>query len=242
MPAVELDFTGETQRLTDALDPEVAAAAGLTEEEIAAYTDAVAAFDAAAEGLATKTSSINERFYQLETDEEKAALYEEAKPLNEANLALFKKVVDGLLGLEAETPIVPHEWFQHNIALIDETVGYLEAGDVVSAADETGWAINGGGEWYAMNFSEETAAHGDGAYLGVYASLNWGTDKTYEFADVSDASRSLMERYEEEGGDYAGEIAIYQKARDAQAALYKAKVAEEVSVLTAIAGEMQGIG
>jgi hypothetical protein len=241
MPAVELDFTGETARLTEALDADSAAAAGLTEEEIAAYTDAVAAFDEAANTLAMKTASINERYAQAETDEEKAALYEEAKPLNEANLALFKKTVDGLLGLEAETPIVPHEWFLHNVLLIDETVGYLEEGDVVSAADETGWQVNGGGEWYAMNFSEETAAHGDGAYLGTYASLNWGTGKTYEFADVSDATRSITERYEEEGGDYAAEIAIYTAARESQAALLKAKLAEEAALLEALAEEMRAL-
>jgi len=164
----------------------------------------------------------------------------EARALNAKNLALFKKTQDALLGLAAETPIVPIQWYQDNIALIDETVAYLEEGDVVSACDETGWAINAAEEWYSMNFDEETVEHGTDTYLGKYASQNWGTGKTYEYADVSEATRSITDRYEEEDGDFSEEIAIYLTARAAQLKLLGEQAAKELADVQALTSELAG--
>jgi Iap family predicted aminopeptidase len=237
-PALELDFTTQADRLDDTLDKDIATAAGV---DVASYGDAVTAYRAAAETLAEKVTSLNEKFADADTDDERESIRAEARELNAANLAIFKNTQDALLGLSAETPIVPHEWYQENIALIDETIGYLKDGDAASAADETAWAINGAVEWYAMAFDEATVAYMQGTYEGKYGSQNWATGKTYTFADVEKATRSLVARYEEENGDFAEEISIYESAKTAQADLLKQKIADEVASIQELTKQMAAV-
>jgi hypothetical protein len=235
-PALELDFTSQVARLSDSFDENIADAAGA---DTAAYTAAVAAYDEAAGALAAKVKEINTKYAEAKTDEEKEAVIAEAKPLNKSNLDIFKKTQDYLLGLSAETPIVPHEWYQNNISLIDETMGYLEKGDVATAADETAWQINGVSEWYAMAFDRATTERGNGTYQGKYASQNWATDKVYEFADVEDATRSLIARYDEKNGKFDEEIGIYTEAKTIQQNLLKQKITDETSCISELTDMMQ---
>lgn len=46
---------------------------------------------------------------------------------------------------------------------------------------------------------------------GNQDNLYWGTDINFDKADVDDATRSLFIRYDEQGGDFSEEIAIYKR-------------------------------
>ena len=235
-PALELDFAYQAERLSEALDEDTAAAAGADTD---AYNEAVEAYSEAAEELAGKVKEVNERYGDAATDAEKAEIMDEARALNAANLAIFKKTQDYLLGLSAEDPIVPHEWYQNNISLIDETIASLEEGDVAAAADETAWMINGMMEWYAMSFDAATYEHMTGLYTGEYGSQNWGAGKVYEYADVEAATRSLVKRYEEEGGNFAREIRIYEAAKRDQSTLLAQMIADETAHIIELTEDMR---
>ena len=56
------------------------------------------------------------------------AIRAEARALNKENLKIFKFVQDTLLGLMYETPVVPHESPQKNIALMEAVIAALEEG------------------------------------------------------------------------------------------------------------------
>ena len=73
-------------------------------------------------------------------------------------------------------------------------------------------------EWYAMYFSPEVIAIQDDMLWGEdnQDNLYWGTDIGFTKADVDAATRSLFVRYEEDGGDFSQEIAVYQAAIQAQ--------------------------
>lgn len=73
-------------------------------------------------------------------------------------------------------------------------------------------------EWYAMYFSPEVIAIQDDMLWGAdnQDNLYWGTDIGFTKADVDAATRSLFVRYEEDGGDFSQEIAVYQAAIQAQ--------------------------
>ena len=84
--------------------------------------------------------------------------------------------------------------------------------------DEYAWTVNNVLEWYAMYFSPEVIAIQDDMLWGAdnQDNLYWGTDIGFTKADVDAATRSLFVRYEEDGGDFSQEIAVYQAAIQAQ--------------------------
>ncbi|MDR0905308.1 MAG: M28 family peptidase [Oscillospiraceae bacterium] len=234
-PAVELDFGYQAERLRDSFNEETAA---LYADGGAEFTAAVDKYAAAASTLTAKIDDVNARYLAATTADERTAIMAEGKELNRKTLAIFKSTQDALLAVSAETPIVPHEWYQSNLELIGETVAYLEAGDVQSAVDETAWAINGIAEWYPMFFDEATVAHIRGAYAGEFAPLNWAQGKTLPLADVQAATRLITARYEESGGDFSDEIAIYVTAITEQAELYAELLVSEAAAINALAEDM----
>ncbi|MDR0917080.1 MAG: M28 family peptidase [Oscillospiraceae bacterium] len=234
-PAVELDFGYQAERLRDSLNAEIAT---LYADGGAAYLAAIEKYTTAADALTAKIDDINARYLAAATADERAEIMTEGKALNRTTLAIFKSTQDVLLAVSAETPIVPHEWYQSNIELIRETVAYLEAGDVQSAVDETAWQINGIAEWYAMFFDEATVAHIRGAYAGEFAPLNWAQGKTFTLADVQAATRLITAAYDETNGDFSTAIAIYNAALIEQVGWYAAILVRETEAINALADEM----
>ena len=65
--------------------------------------------------------------------------------------------------------------------------------------------------------------------------LYWGTDINFDKADVDAATRSLYVRYDDKGGDFTEEIAIYEKAIETEKAKLAAKAQAEAEAMAGLA-------
>lgn len=232
LPAFYLDFTSQYDRLMNALNEKICLAAGADAE---AYKNAVKKLGSAAEKAKQRILDLNIRYANAvkEGADPKLidAVRDEGRNLNFKNLQIFKFAQDAFLGLMYEEPVVPHEAPQKNIEQMEAVIEALERGDVVTAADEYAWKVNSVFEWYEMYFSPEVMdVHYDMFYSEANGhNLFWGTNKAFVPAEVSKATRSLMLRYEDEGGDFAEEIAIYKKAIIDQGKVLKDLMAKEIN-------------
>ena len=167
------------------------------------------------------------------------ALLAEGRTLTARNLEAFRFAqTGGLLGLMYERPIVPHEAPQENILLEQTIVDLLAQGEVQTAADEYAWQVNNVLEWYAMYFSEAVIAAQDDMMWGSgnTENLYWGTGISFDKSDVDAATRSLMARYDEVGGDFSEEIAIYEAAIAVETESLTAKTVSEIAAMETLAG------
>jgi Iap family predicted aminopeptidase len=243
-PALELDYAAQAERLADALDEELGEAQGV---DVSGYADAVAAYGEAAGEAWESVSAVNERYARARADgagqDELDAIFAEGAALNVQNLQIFKDTQAGLLSLVYETPVVPHEGPQENISLINETVAYLNEGDVVSAVDESAWQINGVNEWYVMYFSKEVTDYSREMFIGDYNADNlfWGAGRQFGWAMVDDAVRGITAKYEEEAADFSTEIAAFEAAAADQATLFKQLVDKEIVDIRALTDALNAL-
>lgn len=237
-PALYLDYTSQYDRLLAALDEELCTAAG---GDASAYQAALLELKVSAESakqeLLDLNSSFNDAVISGAAPEKIDSLKAEAKILNAKNLKAFKYAQDELLGVMYEKPIVPHEAPQENIRLMQEIISCLKAGDVVTAADEYAWQVNNILEWYSMYFSPEVIDQQNDMFWGKgnQDNLYWGTGKNFAPANVEEATRALMDKYEVVNGDFSAEIAIYEKAIQDQQVIYKNLVTKETSSIKKLA-------
>ena len=108
---------------------------------------------------------------------------------------------------------------------------------MATAVDNYAWTVNNVLEWYAMYFSPEVIAVQDNMFWGEdnQDNLYWGTGKGFTKADVDAATRSLMARYDEVGGDFSAEIDIYSKSIEAQREILTSLVAQEIEAIQQLA-------
>lgn len=236
-PALYLDFTAQADRLLAAVSEETMAQAGA---DVEAYRAALEQFSAAASAMKEKVVSLNADYAQAREagDEQKMAeLRETGKTLTAQNLAVFAYAQKHLLGLMYERPIVPHEAPQENIELCEAIIASLEEGDVAKVVDEYAWTVNNVLEWYAMYFSPAVIAIQDDMNWGEgnQDNLYWGTDINFDKADVDDATRSLFIRYDEQGGDFSEEIAIYKAAIEVEQSRLADHAAQETAAMSELA-------
>ena len=130
-------------------------------------------------------------------------------------------------------------------AMIDS--GYQPENDIVfclHGAEEWGssytqydWTVNNVLEYYAMYFSPEVIAIQDDMHWGEgnQDNLYWGTGINFTKADVDAATRSLYQRYDEQGGDFSQEIAVYEAAIQAQTELLKELGTKEIGAMEQLA-------
>ncbi len=231
LPACYLDFSSQYDRLLSALNEDVSMAAGA---DVEGYKKALEKLSKAADLAKEKIFDVNIRYANaLKSGAEQSlidTLRTEGRVLNSENLRIFKFVQDAFLGLMYEEPVVPHEAPQRNIEEIEAVIEALESGDVVTAVDEYAWMINSVFEWYEMYFSPQVM---DVHYDMFYGDANrnnlfWGTNKAFVPAKVSEATRSLFLRYDEENGDFTKEIGIYKKAIKDQREVLKDLMAKEI--------------
>ena len=237
-PALYLDFTAQYDRVLASMDEDLMTEASV---DTADFRAALEELNTAAGAMKERVEAVNSAYLQAreENDTDKmASLRAEGKALTGRNLEAFAYAQKHLLGLMYERPIVPHEAPQENIQLCRDIIACLEDGDVATAVDEYAWTVNNVLEWYAMYFSPEVIAIQDDMLWGQdnQDNLYWGTDIGFTKADVDAATRSLFLRYDEEGGDFSEEIAVYRSAIQAQLRLLEELGGQEVGAMRTLAG------
>lgn len=236
-PALYLDFTSQYDRIAASLDEDLMAEVGV---DMAEYKAALENLKTAAEAKKAQVEEVNAAYLEArekgETDK-LADLWQQGRTLTEQNLKAFEYAQKHLLGLMYERPIVPHEAPQENIQLCRDVIDCLKTGDVQTAVDEYAWTVNNVLEWYAMYFSPETIAVQDDMLWGEdnKDNLYWGTDIGFTKADVDAATRSIYDRYDEKGGDFSKEIAVYEAAVKAQTQILKDLGSEETQSMKELA-------
>ena len=236
-PALYLDFTAQYDRILASIDEEAMAAAGV---DMAAFHTALEELNTAAQAMTERVKALNRDYLKAREDGDSAAmekLWAEGKELTAQNLQAFEFAQKNLLGLMYERPIVPHEAPQENIQLCQDIIACLEQGDVVTVVDELAWTVNNVLEYYAMYFSPEVIAIQDDMHWGEgnQDNLYWGTGINFTKADVDAATRSLYQRYDEQGGDFSQEIAVYEAAIQAQTELLKELGIKEIGAMEQLA-------
>lgn len=229
-PALYLDFTAQYDRILASLDEELLTRVGV---DMDAYHTALESLKETAQAMSEEICSVNEAYAEARNAQDTAKmeeLWNRGRELTAQNLTAFAYAQKHLLGLMYERPIVPHEAPQENITLCENIISCLEEGQVATAVDEYAWTVNNVLEWYAMYFSPEVIAIQDDMLWGESNADNlyWGTGKSFAKADVDQATRSLYTRYEEEGGDFSQEIAVYQKAVEAQSEILLQLAQQEI--------------
>ncbi len=260
-PALQLDYTAHYDRLMDAIDEETALAYGVDYD---GYIAAAKAYKEAAEDAFGAVDALNKAYFALlsngngtgagsgngetadnsgDLESDLESIWAAARDMNKKNLALFKLTQDKILGLMYERPIVPHEAAQENLMLMQEIIALLKDGDVQTAVDEYAWQINNVEEWYAMYFSPEVTKIGYDMFYSPDNKHNlfWGSGKEYLPAEVEEATRSLVARYDEQGGKFAKEIAVYEASIEAQKIEYKKRVSQEIADLYTLTQALKGI-
>lgn len=236
-PALYLDFTAQYDRILASIDEEAMAAAGV---DMAAFHTALEELNTAAQAMTERVKALNRDYLKAREDGDSAAmekLWAEGKELTAQNLQAFEFAQKNLLDLMYERPIVPHEAPQENIQLCQDIIACLEQGDVVTVVDELAWTVNNVLEYYAMYFSPEVIAIQDDMHWGEgnQDNLYWGTGINFTKADVDAATRSLYQRYDEQGGDFSQEIAVYEAAIQAQTELLKELGTKEIGAMEQLA-------
>jgi len=236
-PALYLDFTAQYDRILASIDEEAMAAAGV---DMAAFHTALEELNTAAQAMTERVKALNRDYLKAREDGDSAAmekLWAEGKELTAQNLQAFEFAQKNLLGLMYERPIVPHEAPQENIQLCQDIIACLEQGDVVTVVDELAWTVNNVLEYYAMYFSPEVIAIQDDMHWGEgnQDNLYWGTGINFTKADVDAATRSLYQRYDEQGGDFSQEIEVYEAAIQAQTELLKELGTKEIGAMEQLA-------
>ncbi len=237
-PALFLNFTSQYDRLFEAFDEEFCFETGADSDAyIAALNDLNSAADHAKQEIIDLNKKYNAAVIAGADTKEIDQLMAKAKALNKKNLKAFQYAQKQLLGLMYERPIVPHEAPQENIQLMQEIIGCLVEGDVVTATDEYAWQVNNVLEWYSMFFSPEVIAQQNDMFWGKdnQDNLFWGTDINFTPANVEAATRGLMEKYEVQNGDFSAEIAIYDKAIKEQKEVYRNLIAKETMAMKTLA-------
>lgn len=232
-PALYLDYTAQYDRILSSMDEALMAEAGV---DVEAYKAALEELNIAAQDMADRVREVNDGYAAARTEGDTAAmadLWAQGRALTAKNLAAFQFAQKNLLGLMYERPIVPHEAPQENIQLCRDIIACLETGDVATAVDEYAWTVNNVLEWYAMYFSPEVIAIQDDMLWGEdnQDNLYWGTDIGFTKADVDAATRSLFVRYEEVGGDFTQEIAVYEAAIRSQSQILADLGAKETQAM-----------
>lgn len=232
-PALYLDFTAQYDRILSSMDEALMEESGV---DVEAYKAALEELRIAAQDMAGRVREVNDGYAAARSEGDTAAmadLWAQGRALTAKNLAAFQFAQKNLLGLMYERPIVPHEAPQENIQLCRDIIACLETGDVATAVDEYAWTVNNVLEWYAMYFSPEVIAIQDDMLWGEdnQDNLYWGTDIGFTKADVDAATRSLFVRYEEVGGDFTQEIAVYEAAIRSQSQILADLGAKETQAM-----------
>ncbi len=240
MPALQLDFTASADAMADYLDEE---AAEIAETDLTAYKDGIEAMRAAGEEQNAKIKDLNDRYIKAvadgAADEELEALYTEGRELNAKTLKAFRYVQDNFIDVIIAGEVGAfHSAYQANVSALNAVIAALNEGNISdgeSGALDIAYEINYGGEYGKYYFSKEVADKVEKMLSTPETQRNYATGRGFIFADTGDASRSLIEKAEEENPDVSEETKIYETALEAQKKLYKEEIAKEADAMKGFA-------
>lgn len=240
MPALQLDLTASADAMTDYLDEE---AAEIAETDLTAYNEGVEAMRTAGEEQNARIKDINDRYIAAiadgASDEELEALYTEGRELNAKTLKAFRYVQDNFIDVIIAGEVGAfHSAYQANVLALSAVTAALDEGNISdgeSGALDVAYEINYGGEYGKYYFSREVADKVEKMLSTPETQRNYSTGRGFTFADTGNASRSLIEKAEDENPDVSEEKAIYEKALEAQKKLYTETIEKEAEAMQGFA-------
>lgn len=243
-PGLELDFTNQYERISESLDEEICASA---EVDLTEYQGVLEEFNAVALEKYNQILQLNTIYAQKAaegaSEEELSEIMQVASDANKINLKVYKMIQDEFLKISAESPIVAHEKFQENIALLTESIEKLEESDVNYVVDELLWQVDGVLEWYNYYFSKPVIDHMTAQLFApeYQDNLFWGTGKILPNTDLYDVSQSLMGKYDMPEEDFTQEISVMEAEIEKQKTYLAEWIQKETQALKEITSELQKI-
>jgi Iap family predicted aminopeptidase len=212
-PALMLDFSNTCTALENALNVDLADAAGA---DTAAYLEALGQLKTAASSLHEKAEQINAAYAEAYANEDQVAMAKlraEGTALNTLQLKAFKQVQDQFIGIVTVWDvIIKHEGASDNIAILTEIINALNNGQITNAegtgALDIAWNLNGALEYRYYLFTREVVDENIAMLFDATNPGNtfWGKDKVVPITDTADGLAAASV------GDIASALTVYNQA------------------------------
>lgn len=232
-PALKLDFSLRCDELENAIQDHEA----LYEQvgiEVADYEKALEALRNAGEVFTQKADEINNEFEQaVKAGKDTSAIMEKAIAFNKQGLAAYRYLQDTFLGMGGDGDVyIFHEIVQDNIKVLDTVIENLEKGDI-DAVLENAYAINGGIEYTAYQFSNQTTEELLNTSFCEYVTDNRAYGKKIARVDVYEATHAIITGTNSEG--FKDELALYESERDRLLPLLEQYMNQEIKGMDELA-------
>jgi Iap family predicted aminopeptidase len=244
-PALELNLARQSPRLSDSIDEQAFASAGI---DPADFRNAVSRFELAAAARWNELREINRIFRELKERGASAmvltTIRERARAANADILAAFSAFQKRMYRLDwSDSPIFGHEQPQTNVRVLSEAIELLSGGQAAGSAaspavdtvlDELLWQVDDA--WYSYSFSRENVQYHRDQVFSEWnrGNLFWGTGMIVGLCDIHDTIRSLLAKYGDPKADCSAEAAQLSLRLQEQKALLDRLVREETANLTEI--------
>ena len=176
----------------------------------------------------TGTEPCFRRLLKEERFEEAEELFESLRPLEQKQLANFKKEQDTFVRIDWYGNVLyPHEILLKNIRLLEDAIEDLEKAEVSKALGRLYQVDNNA---YAFMFDEDVYNHfTDYVFHQPRERLKWGYGRIMEHEKLYTLVRSLLEKEKTAGSDFESEILRLKKVCEKQYTLlekYTDKITE----------------
>lgn len=226
LPALKLDFNLRCDEIENAIKDYEA----LYEEvgiQTNAYNEALQALRAAGEAFTKKADEINKAYEKaVASGKDTSAIMEEAITFNKQGLTAYRYLQDTFLGMGGDGDVyLFHEIVQDNIAVLDAVIENLEKGDMDTVLEKA-YAINGGIEYTAYSFSNQTSEELLKSSFCEYVTDNRAYGKKIARVDVYEATHAIITGTNSEA--FKEELALYKAERDRLLPLLEQYIDQEI--------------
>lgn len=239
-PAVPLDFALQAARLKEAVNMDAYKLAGVDFEPL---MDEIDTFEKLAAEKYSQVVKLNQLYTELIAAHnagkgDQTALLKEVraagKTANRELLAAYKAFQDNLIRLSWwDEPIFGFEHPQTNIALLNEAVTKLEAGEAADVVDNVLWQIED--KWYYYAFEQQVIDHfRDQVLQQPDDRLFWGAGRIVGYLDIYPTVASILAKSATGAKDYTEEIEALQEALQSQYPLLEQMTQENTTGLKAV--------
>ena len=233
LPALKLDFNLRCDEIENAIKDHEA----LYEEagiQMNAYNEALQALRAAGEAFTKKADEINKAYEKaVAAGKDITAIMEEAIAFNKQGLAAYRYLQDTFLGMGGDGDVyLFHKIVQDNITILDTVIENLEKGDI-DAVLENAYAINGGIEYAAYSFSNQTSEELLNSSFCEYVTDNRAYGKKIARVDVYEETHAIITGTNSEA--FKEELALYKAERDRLLPLLEQYIDQEIKGMDELA-------